>query len=238
MICLIPFVPWIFDNIILAPTHPDFPLYRLFDKIAGIGSLLPDEALSETDFTIINYQLSSQFFTHMSTAMWLAVLLATPYIIYELWRFICPALYDNERRVLGPTFLFGSIMFYIGCTVGYFIIFPLTLRFLYTYQLSAVIINQLSLQSYMDNFLMITLLMGIVFELPVVAVILSRLGLLTRDFFARYRRHAIVAILVCAAIITPTADPFTLMAVFIPVYILWEISALLIPTTKTSSTDN
>ncbi|MDE7237366.1 MAG: twin-arginine translocase subunit TatC, partial [Paramuribaculum sp.] len=125
-------------------------------------------------------------------------------------------------------FIGGTAMFYLGCLLGYTVVFPLTLRFLYTFRISAEVTNQLSLDSYMDNFLMLIFMMGVVFELPLVAVLLSRLGILTRGFFTTYRRHAIVALLVLAAIITPSSDPFTLMAVFIPVYLLWEMSALLV----------
>ena len=149
-------------------------------------------------------------------------------MVFELWRFICPALYNNEKRGVRFTFFLGTVLFYMGCTVGYSLVFPLTLRFLYTYQLSAAISNQLSLESYMDNFLMLIFMMGIIFELPILSWLLSKLGLLRRTFFSRYRRHAVVLLLVVAAFITPSSDPFTLFAVFLPIYLLWELSALLV----------
>ena len=125
-------------------------------------------------------------------------------------------------------FLFGTVMFFIGCFVGYAVVFPMTLRFLYTYQLSPDISNQLTLDSYMSNFLMLVFMMGIVFELPLVSALLSRMGILYRSFFSRYRRHAIVVLMIVAAVITPSTDPFTLMVVFLPIYILWELSAFLV----------
>ena len=144
----------------------------------------------------------------------------------------------NERRNMRFTFVFGTVMFFIGCMVGYSVVFPLTLRFLYNYQLSADISNQLSLDSYMDNFLMLVFMMGIIFELPLVSMFLGKVGLLNRSFFREYRRHAIVALLVVSAFITPSSDPFTLMAVFIPIYILWELSAFLVrPARKDISDD-
>ncbi len=224
------FVPWLFDNVVMAPISSGFPLYKYLDKLGAFGQFLTGQSETGQIFhvDIINIKLASQFFTHMSLALWFALLISFPYVIYEIWKFVCPALYDNEKTGVRFTFVFGSVMFYMGCAVGYFLVFPLTLRFLYTYELSPVVVNQLSLESYMDNFLMLIFVMGIVFELPLVALLLSRLGLLTRQFFRTYRRHAIVVILVAAAIITPSADPFTLMAVFIPIYILWEFSALLI----------
>ena len=161
-------------------------------------------------------------------SFWLAFLCAFPYIVYEVWKFVCPALYDNERKGVRFTFLFGTVMFYLGCLIGYSVVFPLTLRFLYTYEISSFVTNQLSLDSYMNNFLMLIFMMGIIFELPLVAMLMSKLGFLDRKFFSEYRRHAIVALMFVAAVITPSSDPFTLMAVFIPIYILWELSAFLV----------
>ena len=157
-------------------------------------------------------------------------------MIYEIWKFICPALYDNERIKIRWAFVFGTFMFFWGCVVGYSVVFPLTLRFLYTYELSSFITNQLTLDSYMNNFLMLVFMMGIMFELPMgimfelplLAALFSKLGLLTRTFFKKYRRYAIVILLTVAAVITPSSDPFTLMAVFIPIYMLWEMSAWLV----------
>jgi len=127
-------------------------------------------------------------------------------------------------------------MFYLGVAVGYYLVFPLTVRFLSDYQLSELVPNVISLDSYTDTFVTIVFLMGVVFELPLLAWLLGRMGLLTRNFFALYRRHAIVALLVLAAVITPTGDPFTLFAVFIPIYLLWEFSATLVP--KSAPTDD
>jgi sec-independent protein translocase protein TatC len=148
--------------------------------------------------------------------------------MYEVWRFISPALYENEKKNVRWVFLFGNIMFFIGCSVGYFLVFPMTLRFLATYQLSAQIVEQVSLDSYMDNFLMLVFIMGVVFEMPLVSWLLSQIGLLHKSFFHKYRRHAIVALLVGAAFITPSSDPFTLSIVFIPLYFLYELSAFFV----------
>lgn len=222
------FVPDIFDHVVMAPIRNDFFFYRLLERLSEIAPLVPDNLKEPFHVDIINITLSSQFFLHITLSMWLALLVAFPYIVFEVWKFICPALYDNERSKVRFAFVFGTIMFFVGCAVGYCVVFPLTLRFLYTYQLSTEITNQLSLDSYMNNFLMLTFIMGLVFELPLVSMLMSRLGLLTRSFFSTYRRHAIVVCLVLAAVITPSSDPFTLMAVFLPIYILWELSALLV----------
>ncbi len=222
------FIPWIFEHVIMAPIDNQFFLYRWLAKMSEQVAIMPDDLTRPFHVSIINIRLSSQFFLHMSLSFWLALLITFPYLVYEVWKFICPALYENERKSMRFTFVFGTVMFFIGCVVGYSVVFPLTLRFLYNYQLSASISNQLSLDSYMDNFLMLVFMMGIVFELPLVSMLFGKIGILHRGFFSTYRSHAVVALLVVAAFITPSSDPFTLMAVFIPIYILWELSAFLV----------
>lgn len=222
------FIPWIFEHVIMAPIDNQFFLYRWLAKMSETVAIMPDDLTRPFHVSIINIRLSSQFFLHMSLSFWLALLITFPYLVYEVWKFICPALYENERKSMRFTFVFGTVMFFIGCVVGYSVVFPLTLRFLYNYQLSASISNQLSLDSYMDNFLMLVFMMGIVFELPLVSMLLGKVGILHRGFFSTYRRHAVVALLVVSAFITPSSDPFTLMTVFTPIYILWELSAFLV----------
>lgn len=228
MIASFVFVPDIFDRVVMAPSRSDFFFYRFLERISAVAPLVPDTLDQPFHVGIINIKLASQFFLHMTLSFWLALLVTFPYLVYEVWKFVCPALYDNERRKVRFTFVFGTVMFFVGCTVGYSVVFPLTLRFLYTYQISPEITNQLSLDSYMSNFLMLVFMMGIVFELPLVAMLLSKMGILNRSLFSRYRRHAIVACLVVASVITPSADPFTLTAVFVPMYVLWELSAFLV----------
>lgn len=222
-------MPWIFDHVVLAPCRPDFPFYRVLDYITlhsplGLG-------ISAEPFTLepVSLELTSQFFIHFSASCWTAVVFSFPVIIYLLWGFVAPALYEHERRGSRRAFVFGNIMFFIGVAVGYFVVFPLALRFLATYRLSPTINAVVSLDSYMDNFYTLILVMGAVFELPILAWLLGKMGFLTRRFFAKYRRHAVVALLIVAAAITPTGDPFTLLAVFLPLYVLWEFSARLVP---------
>ncbi|WP_106829448.1 twin-arginine translocase subunit TatC [Parabacteroides pacaensis] len=221
-------MPWLFDHVVLAPCFSNFVTYQMLCKVSAHLSLLPDFCNDSFHVDIVNIKLASQFFTHMTTSFWFALVLTFPYLVYEIWKFIQPALYDNEKRNVRWVFLFGTIMFFIGCAVGYFLVFPMTLRFLATYQLSAAITEQVSLDSYMDNFLMLIFVMGIVFELPLVSWLLSQLGLLHKSFFAKFRRHAIVGLLVAAAFITPSSDPFTLSIVFFPLYFLYELSAFFV----------
>lgn len=224
------FMPWIFDHVITAPCDGDFILYRWLSFIQGDGSWLPNLANQEFHVSLINIELATQFYIHMSSAFYAAFVVAFPYSIYELWRFIEPGLYPNEKRGARKAFFFGNILFYVGMAVGYFVIFPMVLRFLADYNLSDKIASTVSLSSYMDSFYTILLMMGLLFEIPLLAWMLGKAGILHREFFSRYRKHAIVTILILAALLTPTSDIFTLALVFIPVYALWEASAMLVPT--------
>lgn len=205
--------------IVLAPRSSDFITYRLM-------------GVEPFNVSLMNTGLTEQFLIHMKTAMYAGVLVASPYIIYMLFRFVSPALYDSERRY--ATLLCGSgyLMFMLGTAINYFLIFPLTVKFLGTYQVSPDVVNMLTLQSYMDTLLMMSLVMGIVFELPVVSWILGRMGLVNAQMMQSMRRHAIVAILVVAAIITPTTDAFTLLVVALPIWLLYELSIVIVKITK------
>lgn len=224
-ICFIA-MPHIFNAVILGPTSSDFILYRWLSHLSGDGTFLPDFA-GEFKVDIINVKLASQFVTHITTSFCLGFLLLFPYLVSEVWMFIRPALYEGEKRSVMVLLGFGIPMFYLGCATGYFIVFPFTFRFLAQYELSAEITNMISLSSYIDNFLMLVFIMGVVFELPFVTWVLSKMGIVTASFLKRYRRQAVVTLLVLAAVITPTGDPFTLMVVFVPLYLLYELSILL-----------
>lgn len=218
----------LFDNVILAPAQNDFFFYKWLNALASKLPVLPDFCVGEFHVKIININLASQFFVHISTSFWFALVFSFPFLIYQFFLFVKPALYSNERKNAGMAFFFGNLLFYIGVAIGYIMVFPLTLRFLAGYQLSDYIENSVSLDSYISSFLMLCFVMGIVFELPLLSWLLSQIGILKRSFFNQYRKHAVVILLIIAAIITPSGDPFTLLVVFLPIYMLWEISALVV----------
>ena len=197
-------MPYLFDNVILAPCHNDFIFYDLLRWIGQRLDLQDEFFTQEFHVKLVNINLAAPFFVHMSTAFWMSVVTAAPYIFYEIWRFVSPALYPNERKGVRKALGIGTVMFFIGVLLGYFMVYPLTLRFLSTYQLSAAIENQISLNSYIDNFMMLVLCMGLAFELPLVTWLLSLLGLVHKTFLRKYRRHAVVIIVIASAIITPT----------------------------------
>ena len=206
-------------SIVLAPRSSDFVTYRLL-------------GVEPFSIHLMNTGLTEQFMIHMRTAIYAGLLVASPYVLYELFRFVSPGLYQNERRyalwIVGAAYL----MFIVGTLTNYFVVFPLTVRFLGTYQVSPDVANMLTLQSYIDTLLGMSLVMGVVFELPVVCGLLGRMGLITNHMMAEYRRHAIVAILIVAAIITPTTDVFTLFVVALPIYLLYELSIFIVRCTR------
>lgn len=221
-------MPSLFDAVILAPCHNDFPFY---DLLRWVGQLLhlEDPFFTEAfSVKLVNINLAAPFFIHLSTAFGLSVVTATPYLFWEVWRFVAPALYPHERSGVKKALTLGTGMFFIGLLVGYYMVYPLTLRFLSTYQLSTTIENVISLNSYIDNFMMLVLCMGLAFELPLVTWLLSLFGIIKRRMLRKYRRYAVVIIVTVAAIITPTGDPFTLMVVSIPLYLLYELSILMV----------
>lgn len=205
-----------YDSFVLGPTTSDFFLYKIIPQFRG-----------DYHVDIININVASQFMTHVTTSFWFALVTAFPYILWEVWHFVSPALYPGEQRPVRFAFLFGTGMFYLGCVVGYSVVFPFMFRFLTEYQLSADITNQISLNSYMSNFLTMVFVMGLVFEMPLLIWLLSRMSLIDKTFLRTYRRHAIVALLALAALITPSGDPFTLTVVFTPLYLLYELGILM-----------
>ena len=207
-------------TVLLAPKHQGFITYRLFERITGAS-------VGEFSISLINTGLAQQFMIHLKAAFAVGFLLASPYILHVLYSFVSPALYRSERRVAVRLVGGGYVMFLLGVALNYFLIFPLTFRFLGTYQVSADVPNLISLESYMSTLLMLSLVLGVMFEMPVVAWLLARMGFVTAAFMRRYRRHAIVAILIAAAVVTPTADAFTLSLVSLPIYLLYELGILI-----------
>ena len=181
---------------------------------------------------LINVELTQQFLTHMRVALWGGLLVVSPYILYQLFAFVAPGLYSTERRLALRAVGGGYLLFMAGVALNYFVIFPFTVRFLGGYQVSEGVANTITLSSYIAVLGVMSLLMGAVFELPVLCWLLAKIGMLKAGFMKKYRRHAIVVILIIGAIITPTGDPFTLSLVAVPIYLLWEASILIVKHTE------
>lgn len=216
-------------RIVFAPKNDDFITYRWLESLGGIFSENEDKGFA---VSLINTGLAQQFVVHMKTSFCFGILVASPYILYQLFRFVSPALYENERHYAVQVAGSGYLMFMFGVLIGYMLIFPLTFRFLGTYQVSGEVTNMISLDSYMSTLILICIAMGVVFELPLVSWLFAKMGLLSSSFMKTYRKHSVVLILVLAAIITPTSDAFTLLAVSFPMYLLYEVSIFLVSITE------
>ena len=212
----------VFDTLVFAPRSSDFILYKW---LCAMGQWLgmPDMCDQHFSLDIINISVAGQFFTHLNMSFWIGFVLAFPYIIWEIWRFIAPALYEKEQRAVKRAFFFSSFLFFTGVVIGYIFLFPIVIRFFGDYQVSAVVPNTIDLASYTSMFIMLILTMGIVFELPMLMYILSSIGIINRNFLRKYRRHAIVIMFVLSAIITPT-DILSMFIVAVPLCLLYELS--------------
>lgn len=208
-------------DILIAPSEWDFCTYRWLEM--AMQAMGIDFYFNEFHVSLIATDLSSQFMTHITTAVYLGLLGASPYILYELFRFISPALYENERKYSVQVAGIIYVLFLLGVLMSYFVLFPMSFRFLGTYSVSARVVSNITLDSYISTFVSLTLVMGVVFQLPVIAFFLSKMGVVTHDMLANYRKHSFLVIMLVAAIITPP-DLMTLILVTIPLYLLYEIS--------------
>ena len=215
----------IFDHIILAPNNPDFITNRLLCRLADMVNV-PLLCINQNPVELISIKLTGQFTTHITISLVAGLILAFPYVFREFWSFFRPALYEKERKYARGAVTMASLLFLAGIIFGYFIIAPLSINFLGTYRVSDLVPNQINITSYIGSVTSVALASGITFELPIVVFFLARIGVLTPEFMRKYRRHAIVVVLVVAAVITPP-DVFSLILVSIPLLILYEVSIFL-----------
>lgn len=210
-------------ELLLAPSQWDFVTYRYIEVF--LHKLGSDFTFNQFHINLIATELSSQFMTHISTALYLGLLGASPYILVELFRFITPALYENEKKYSVQVAATMYLLFIVGVLMSYFILFPISFRFLGTYSVSGMVESNITLKSYISTFTTLTLVMGLVFQLPVIAFFLGKLELVTSEMLANYRKYAFLIIMLVAAIITPP-DLMTLILVTIPLYLLYEVSIM------------
>lgn len=207
------FKEFLFDGLILAPTRGDFFIYRWLGISSGLS--------------LVNIEVAAQFITHIKVTFLCALILCTPYLLFEIWRFIAPALYTREKRATRRAFLLSAGLFYLGLAIGYVVVLPLMVNFFQGYSVSDSVTNTISLTSYMSTFYSTVLLFGLVFEIPVLLALLSRLGLVTRRMLRRGWRYAVLTVVVLAAVITPSGDPFSLMVVSLPLFLLYMLGIAL-----------
>lgn len=208
-------------KLLLAPSEYTFVTYRWIENVATAIGL--DFHFDPFAVDLIATDLSSQFLTHITTSIYLGLLGASPYILYELFKFVSPALYDNEKRYSLQVVVVVYLLFILGVLMSYFVLFPISFRFLGTYSVAEKIHSTITLDSYISTFTTLTLLMGVVFQLPVIAFAMAKFGLVTSQMLSRYRKHSFFIIMILAAIITPP-DIMTLILLTIPLYLLYEVS--------------
>ncbi len=211
----------IFDVIILGPKSPDFFTNQV---LCSFGQLVHVERLciNKDPFQVININMAGQFMTHIMISILVGFILAFPYVFYEFWKFMRPALYHKEKSVARGAVFFSSVLFMMGILFGYFLICPLSVHFLGSYSVSDQVLNQINLKSYISTIASVSLAAGLIFELPILVYFLSKIGLVTPEFLRKYRKHSLVIILTLAAIITPP-DIFSQVMVCLPLLILYEI---------------
>ena len=210
-------------RILLAPSEWSFITYTWIENIIhdlGAGNF----CFGKFHVDLIATDLSSQFMTHLTTSLYIGLLVASPYVLYELFRFVSPALFENERKYATRVIVAVYFLFIVGILINYFILFPISFRFLGTYQVAEQVRSTITLDSYISTFISLTLLMGIVFQLPVLAFILGKMGIIDFCLLSKYRKHAFLVIVTISAIITPGQDILTLTVVTLPLYFLYEVS--------------
>lgn len=221
----------VFDLIILGPSKADFITYRILCNLSeswGLEGLCIDNL----EMSIVNLTLTGQFLRHISISIVSGIILASPYVIWELWRFVKPALKASEKKYATYAVLICVMLFLTGVLFSYYVIVPLTVNFLANYSISDVIRNTISLESYVGTVTSLTLIMGLVFELPVVMYLLGKFGIITSGFIRKQRKYAVVIVLIAAAFITPGSDAFSLLLVSLPLYVLFELSLWVMPGKK------
>ena len=222
-------------RLLLAPCEWNFVTFRRIEQLCAL--LGWGFHFEEYHIELIATELSSQFMTHLTTSLYLGLLGSSPYIMYELFRFVSPALYENERKYSVQVVLTIYLLFIIGVLMNYYVIFPISFRFLGTYQVSEIVRSTITLSSYISSFTTLTLVMGLVFQLPVITFFLAKMGIIDSGLMKNYRRHAFMLILVVAAIITPP-DVFTQILVTLPLYILYEVSIRVVERCSQASNKN
>lgn len=216
---------WIFNTVILGPSKPDFWTYRM---LCAIGDLLhrPGFCIDKINIQLINTEMAGQFTLVINSSLLIGLTLGFPYLLFELWRFIRPALHEKERKAASGFVFYATALFILGVLFGYYVITPESINFLSGFTVSDTIHNMFDIDSYLSSVSTLTLATGIVFELPILVYVLSNLGILTAKFMRETRRYAIIIIMIVAAVVTPTPDMMTMTVVSIPLFILYEVGIM------------
>jgi sec-independent protein translocase protein TatC len=217
------FSKYIFDHIIFAPTRMDFPTYKFFCSIATYFGFESDFCAEALPFTIQSRTMAGQFSADIWTSIWAGFIVAFPYVLYEVWRFISPGLYEKERKNSRGFIFIASFLFFLGVLFGYYVVAPLSINFLGTYSVSDMVTNEFDIGSYIATLRSSVIACGIIFELPIIIYFLTKVGLVTPEILKKYRKIALVVVLILSAIITPP-DVASQIVVAIPILVLYQLS--------------
>ncbi len=218
--------PWIFEHIIFAPARVDFPTFKL---LCSLGDLIGSDSLciGSIDFKLQSRNMTGQFTMHIVASFIIGLIIAFPYVVWEFWRFIRPALYQHERKYSRGAVASVCLLFFTGVLFGFYVLAPIMISFLANYQISDMIVNEFDITSYVSTVVGVVLGMGLLFQLPVLVYFLTNIGIVTPVQLRSYRKHSVVTILILGAIITPSSDPLSQMLVAVPLYLLYEISIMI-----------
>jgi sec-independent protein translocase protein TatC len=214
---------FIFDTVLFGPKNLDFPTYRFFCNIATFFGIDSEFCGDSLPFTIQSRLMAGQFSAHIWTSIWVGFIVGFPYVLWELWRFISPGLKDNEKKYSKGFIFVASFLFFLGVLFGYYVVAPLSINFLGTYQVSKEVTNEIDLGSYVGTVRAAVIACGIMFELPIIIFFLTKVGLVTPEILKKYRKIALVIVLILSAVITPP-DVASQIVVAIPVLILYQVS--------------
>jgi len=214
---------FIFDTVIFGPKKPDFPTYGVFCKLSKMLGFSEAFCGSEPLFRVQSRVMAGQFSAHIWTSIWAGFIIAFPYILYELWRFISPGLYENERKNSRGFIIVASLLFFMGVLFGYYVVAPLSINFLGSYTVSEEVFNDIDLSSYISTVRAAVIACGLIFELPIIIYFLTKVGLVTPEILKKYRKIALVIVLIISAVITPP-DVASQIIVAVPVLILYQLS--------------
>ncbi len=218
------FVHWIYDNIIFAPARIDFPTFKYLCKLGNLVGAEESLCVKPFHFKVQSRNMTGQFMMSITSSFVIGLIVAFPYVFWEIWRFIKPGLYRTEKSSSRGAVFAVSFLFLLGVLFGYYVLSPMTIWFLSTYSISSMIVNEFDITSYVSTIVGMVIGCGLLFQFPVVVYFLTKIGLLTPQFMRKFRKHAIVVILILGAVITPSPDPFSQMLIALPLYFLFEIS--------------
>jgi sec-independent protein translocase protein TatC len=218
------YVRWIFENILFAPAKVDFPTFRYMCQLGEWVGMKDALCVTELPFLVQSRNMTGQFMMSLTASFVIGLIIAFPYVVWEFWSFIRPGLENKERKFSRGAVTAVSFLFLLGVFFGYYLLSPMTIWFLATYSISDMIVNEFDITSYVSTITSLVIGCGLLFQFPVIIYFLSKVGIVTPQLMRHYRKHSVVAILVLGAVITPSADPFTLTVISLPLYLLFEIS--------------